>query len=146
MWHSRPRLCVADAVGVAEPAEGGWSTCRTWLSKPIGCRRRFRLFLLFNTQLGQLLGDVGTVFRGLYVLVDVENFAVLADVKRPPVGKAALFVEHAVIVGGFLVGVAENRKVEIERFGEFLIYVGRIDAGRKIGDLELPQIFATRTE
>lgn len=50
---------------------------------------RSPLFFL-QTQLIELLGDVGGVTVGTHFLVDEKNLAVFADEKRPTVGDTAI--------------------------------------------------------
>src|SRR6185295_2627024 len=62
-----------------------------------------------------------------------ENLAVSPAVKRPAIGGLPLGIEHAVLLRDAAIRIAEDRIIGAQRFGEFLILVGRVIAGREIG-------------
>ena len=81
----------------------------------------------------------------LHLAVDKEDAAVLADVEGVTVGEPLLH-EDAVGLGRLLRGVAEDRVVEAERFGELAVGLGVIAGGGEVGDVEGPDLGAAGTQ
>ncbi len=76
---------------------------------------------------------------GAYLLVDKGQLAIGADVERPPLRNLSCTVDDAVGFGDLLLGVTENRIIQLQRF--CILFVGRgiVAAGGKESDLELVQ-------
>ena len=107
--------------------------------------------LCLDAQRLESLGGVGAVFAGFHFFVDFQNLAVLADVECPPMRERTKGGHHAVSLGGFFRGIAEDGVVRVNRLGEVdvafaFLTVGGIAAGGEVGDVEFPQLFAVRTE
>ena len=88
----------------------------------------------------------GPAWARIDLLVDLLDDALLIDVERPAIGEAPLRVQHAVVLGDALVGIAENRVIQIERLGEPLVFLGRVDARCEIGDFQVVEGLAVLTE
>ena len=91
---------------------------------------------------------IGAVGTGFNFVVDEENFSVLADVKRPAIGKAALR-EHAVTLGGRFGWVAENGIVGVQGFGKRFVALFAfhwVHAGREESYVEFANVLAALTE
>ena len=105
--------------------------------------------LCLDAQRLECLGGVGAVGAELDLFVYLQNLAVLADVKRPPMREGSKGSHHAVGLGGGFGGVAEDGVVRLNRLGEVdvaVLAVGWVAAGGEVGDVEFPQLFAVRTE
>src|SRR5262245_27355855 len=87
-----------------------------------------------NLQVGEALRDVPPRRLGIHLAVDVEDAAVLADVEGVAVG-VPLLHEDAVGSGGLFRGVAQDRVVEAEGFGELAVGLGVIGGGGEVGDV-----------
>ena len=55
-------------------------------------------------------------------------------------------VQHAVVLGDALVGIGEDRVVEVERLGELGVLFGGVDAGGEISDFEVLERLAVFLE
>ena len=84
--------------------------------------------------------------RRIDLFVDVQDAAVETDEERPPRRERLIFVDDAVRRRHGFGGIRQQRIVEAERLRERFVGRGRIDARRKVGDVEPPDLFATRTE
>lgn len=82
----------------------------------------------------------------VHLLVDVQDPAVEADVKRPPRREWLIIVHNSVGAGDRFGGVAQQRIVDTKRLRECLVGFRRIDANRKMSDVEAPDLIATLTE
>ena len=82
----------------------------------------------------------------LDLVIDVENFPVFPDVIGPSEGNFSLSVDDAVSGGGFLLWVAKNRVVEIQRFSKFLVGLGIITTCREVRHLKFADDIAAPTE
>ena len=103
----------------------------------------------FDAQFFQHRGDVRAVGTGLDLLVDGQNFSVFADVERPAERQLSFVGHHAVGSGRNFQRIAQNGIVQFKRFGERLVALGPFDlvaTGGEIGDVELANLFAARTE
>ena len=108
-----------------------------------------RSLLGFHAQFLECLGGVGAVLAGPHLLVDLQDLAVLAYVKRPPVWQAPGGSYHAVSLGRFLSGIAQDRVIQLQRLGKVDVAFGafgRITTGREVSDVKFPQLLAVRTE
>ena len=83
---------------------------------------------------------------GIDLLVDVQDAAVETDEKRPARGKRLILVNHAIRGRHGFSRIGEKRIVEAQRLREGLVGLRRINADRKVRDVESPDFFATRTE
>ena len=84
--------------------------------------------------------------RGAYLLVDIENPAIEADVKRPSRCEWLILVDDAIRGRDLFGGIAQQRIVHAERLRECLVRLWGIDADRKIRHVELPNRVAALTE
>ena len=82
----------------------------------------------------------------IHVGIDEQNLAFLAEVKRHPGRMLAVALDQAVGFGRAALGIAENRVVEIQRFGEFCVGLRIVATRRKVGDVELADFLAALTE
>jgi len=78
--------------------------------------------------------------------VNVENFSILPNVKRPALRDGSTFMYHAVRFGDLLSWVAEDGIVDTKRFSKSFVLFGGICAGGKVGDLGVLESFAILTE
>ena len=99
-----------------------------------------------HTHFGELRRDHSTVCSRVDLLVDVQNAAVEADVKRPPRREGLIVVHNSVGAGDCFCRVAQQRVVDTERLRERLVGFRGIDADRKMRDVEAPDLIATLTE
>lgn len=107
------------------------------------------LLLLGDSQFFEFGGHVGAVGARLHSGVDVEEFAILPDVKSCAPREFPLCIVHAVGLGGFARGIAQDRIVRAQRFGKSfgaLLAVYRITTGGEVSDIELADFCAARTE
>jgi hypothetical protein len=88
-----------------------------------------------DSQLREAPGCVVPCCGGFHGAINVCDAAILADVNGHAGRESQL--QHSVGSGDFLVLVAQDWIVELERFREFSISFGRVHAGREIGHLEL---------
>ena len=108
-----------------------------------------RSLLGFYAQFLERLGGVGAVLAGSHFFVDLQDLAVLADVERPPVWQATGGGHHAIGLGRFLGGIAQDRVIQFQRLGKVDVALGafgRITTGREVSDVKFSQILAVRTE
>ena len=106
------------------------------------------LFFLCDAEFFQLCSDIRAVGDRLGFVVNEKNFAVLADVKRPAIGKAS-FRKHAVSLGSFFGGIAEDGEIEFQGFRErfvALLTIHRVHAGGEISHVKLANVLAALTE
>ena len=96
-------------------------------------------------EIGQLRGDIGAVRRCADLLVNIENAAVGADVKRPA-RRVSARREHAIRPRHVLGRVAQNRVIDPERRREPRVRLRRVHARPEIPDVEPPQRLAARSE
>jgi len=89
---------------------------------------------------------IGAGASRFYILVDVEDFAVCADIESVPRGVGAQRFQNAIRLGHILARIAENGIVELQGFGEFPVGLGIVDAGGVQGDLETLDLIAALTE
>ena len=82
----------------------------------------------------------------IHLLVDVQNAAVQADVERPPRREGLIVVYNAIGARDGLGRIAQQRIVDAKRLRECLVGFRRIDADRKMRDVESPDFIATLTE
>jgi hypothetical protein len=66
------------------------------------------------TPILEFLGYVGAVLPGIHAFVDVQDLAILTDVKRPALGKWASQPYHAKGLGDLLARITENWVIQIE--------------------------------
>src|SRR5436190_6934202 len=107
-----------------------------------GAKRRVLGFLLRHAQFLQLGGNVRAVVGSFDFIVDRENLAVFANVKRHARGGLFLGWEHPVSLCRIASWVAQDGVVGVERFGEFLVLLGRVAAYRKVYRIVFLQIGA----
>src|SRR5687768_10134885 len=101
---------------------------------------------LLDAELRQPGDDPGARFGGAHGLVDMENLSVGPDVERPAGGEVTPFGNHAVGPGRLAGRIRENGKVRAVHLGELGVVLQRVDAGHEVRDIELPNLFAARTE
>ena len=82
----------------------------------------------------------------VHLLVDVQDAAVEADVEGPSRREGLIVVDHAVGLRRRPGRVAQDGVVDAKRLGKGPIGFRRVDAGRKVGDVERPNLIATLTE
>ena len=80
------------------------------------------------------------------ILVDRQDFSIFADVKRPAKRHLALGIDNPVSLGDFCAGIAQDRIVQLDGFGELRVFVRRIATGCEIGDIKFTDVVAARTE
>jgi len=103
----------------------------------------------FHAQFLERLGGVSAVLAGSHFLVNLQDFAVLADVERPSKRHGPRVRHHAVGAGGLLGGIAQDRVIQLQRLGKVDVALGafgRITTGREVSDVKFPQLLAVRTE
>lgn len=111
-------------------------------SRLILAARLFGIETEFFDRGGEILPRV----LGAHFLVDLFDDPLLVDVEGPAFGVGSSLVDDAVSLGGFFAGVAEDGIIEVERFGEFLVRFGGVDARGEIRDVERFQCLAVLTE
>jgi len=99
-----------------------------------------------HTQLGEFGRDHFPMCGWIYLLVDVQNPAVKADVEGPPRREGLIFVDNAVGSRDAFRRVAQQRIVDAQRLRERLVGFGSVDTDRKVRDVEAPDLIATLTE
>jgi len=99
-----------------------------------------------HTQLGELRRDHFPMRGWIYLLVDVQNATVEADVERPPRREGLIFVDDAVGSRDGFRRVAQQRIVDAKRLRKGLVGFGTVDTDRKVRDVEAPDLIATLTE
>ena len=82
----------------------------------------------------------------IHLLVDVQNAAVKADVERPPRREGLIVVDNAIGPRDGFGRVAQQGIVDAKRLRKCLVGLRRIDADRKMRDVEPPDFIATLTE
>ena len=96
------------------------------------------------------LAAIGAIVTCTHFFVDLQNLAVLADVKRPSVRKRARKRYHAVSLGRLLRGVAQDGVIQPQIDLAKLMLPRLPSAGSqlavKVGDIKFPQFIAVRTE
>ena len=55
-------------------------------------------------------------------------------------------IQYAVLLGDALFGIAQDGIIQIERPGEPLVFIGRIDAGGEVRDFQIVKHFAVFAE
>jgi len=103
----------------------------------------------FHSQFLERLGGVSAVLAGPHFLVNLQDFAVLADVERPPERHGPRVRHHAVGAGGLLGGIAQDWVIQLQRLGKTDVALdadGRITTSSEVGDVKFPQLLAVRTE
>jgi hypothetical protein len=106
---------------------------------------RLRL-LLRDTQFFQLRGDIRAVTTHFNLIIDGQNFPILADVERLPCGVFALAGNNTICLGSLTGGIAQNRIIRLQRFREFLVGLRVVATGCEIGDVKLANLLTARTE
>ena len=101
---------------------------------------------LGHTQFGELGGDILPVRGGAHLLVDVENPAIHADVKRPARRERLVLVDDPVRGCHLTCGIAEKRVIDSQRLRERLVRLRRVDTDGEMRDVELTNGVATLTE
>lgn len=76
----------------------------------------------------------------------MQDHAVGANIKRPAEWECAICVNHTVCGCNLLVGIAEDRVVQIQRFGKLGVHLVRVTTGGEVGNIELSQSIAALTE
>ena len=99
-----------------------------------------------HAQFGELRHDHLAMRRRADLLVDVQNASVETDKKRPARREGLIVVNHAVRGGDRTGRIAQQGVVDAERPRERLVGFGRVDADRKMRDVEAPNLIATLTE
>lgn len=94
----------------------------------------------------QLGHDIFAVRSRFHAGIDMQNLPVFPNVVSPPGSHLPSVGQEAVSRGGLSFGIAQDRIIQVEGFGEFLVHVGGIAAGGEIGDVEFPDFLAARTE
>ena len=95
----------------------------------------------FHAQLLERLSCVGTVLAGPYFLIDLQDLAVFADVKRPPKRHGPRVRHHTIGAGGLLGGIAQYRVIQLQRLGKTDVALdadGRITTSSEVGDVKFP--------
>lgn len=98
-------------------------------------RKERRLLLFWRAQLLQFQRDVGSVGSGLHLLVDVDDFSFVIDVVSPSTGKTA-GTKATECFGDFLVGVTQDRVVEVKTFRKVSVLFDGVAAGGEVCDFE----------
>lgn len=101
---------------------------------------------LRNTELCELGGDVLAMHRGAYLLVDIENPSIEANVKGPTRSERLILVDHAVRGRDLFGGVAQQGIVHCQRLRKRFICLSWIDAYREVRHVELANRIAALTE
>ena len=83
---------------------------------------------------------------GLHALINEEDLSVFPDVKGPARGILAFAANHAVGLGRFASGVAQDWVIQFEGFSEFFVRLRGVATSGKISDVELADFLAARTE
>ncbi len=83
---------------------------------------------------------------GVYLFVDVQDVAVLPDVKSPAFGDLALFVNHAVCLGHCFSRVAQDGIVSLQCFSIFQVGCRIVATSGEISHVEVvePRAFGGR--
>ena len=95
----------------------------------------------FHAQFLERLGGVSAVLAGSHFLVNLQDFAVLADVKRPPKRHGPRVRHHAVGAGGLLGGIAQDWVLQLQRLGYTDVALdadGWITTSSEVGDVKFP--------
>ena len=80
------------------------------------------------------------------MFVDVADFSIRADVEGPARGKRLIHIHHAIGLGDFRRGIAQQRVIDAQRLREGLVRVRSIDADREVRRVEGSDLSATLTE
>jgi len=89
-----------------------------------------------NSELRKRPDEVGTTGSRFDLLVDTGDLTVLADVEGPALGVGARVGEYPESLGDRLVGVTQDRVVELQRFGKLAVGLRVVGAGCKVEDVE----------
>ena len=81
-----------------------------------------------------------------HFLVDEQDLPVFANDKRPARREFAFAVRDTVRCGNLECGIAQNWIIQLEFFGELLVYFGIITTGGEVFDVELTKGLAVLTE
>jgi len=101
---------------------------------------------LQHLQLFQSGDGILTGRCGFDLAVNVEDLAILGNVKRPAFRDGSSFMYHSVRLGDFLTWIAEDGIVNTKRFSESFVVLRSICAGGKVGDIGVLEGFAILTE
>ena len=83
---------------------------------------------------------------GLHRSINKEDLSILADVEGPA-GRILLFAsDDSVRKSCIALGIAQDRIIQGETFGKFLVGFRVIATGSEIGHIELADFVAARTE
>ena len=99
-----------------------------------------------HTQLGELRRNHFPMRGWIYLLVDVQDPSVEADVEGPPRREGLIVVDDAVGPRDGFGRVAQERIVNAQRLRKRLVGFGSVDTDRKVRDVEAPDLIATLTE
>ena len=99
-----------------------------------------------HAELGKFGRDRLSVACRAHPLVDVEDPAVGANVKRPARCVRLIGIDHPVGLRDGSGGIAQQRIIDAERLCKGFVCFGRIDADGKIRRVERPNLVATLTE
>ena len=91
-------------------------------------------------------GEILSRVLGAHFLVDLFDDPLLVDVEGPAFGIGSSLVDDSVSLGGFFAGAAEDGIIKAERFGEFLVRFGGVDARGEVRDVERFEGLAVLTE
>lgn len=84
--------------------------------------------------------------RGIHLFVDVHDPAIKADEKRPPRRKWLIFVYDAIGQRHGLSRITQQRIVDTEGLCKRFVCLWRVDANRKVRNVETADVLATLTE
>ena len=82
----------------------------------------------------------------VHVPIDEQDRPINTDIYGVARGVQTHRFQYAERFGNRLVRIAEDRVVQFQRLGELCILFDRVDAGRKVRDVKLPDLFAALTE
>jgi hypothetical protein len=92
-------------------------------------------------------GDCVCAGRGGFDLtVNIKEFSVFPNVKRPAFRDCPAFMNYTVGLSDFLSRITEDGIVDTKRFSESFVVFWRICAGGKVGDVGVLERFAILTE
>ena len=104
------------------------------------------LLLFGNPQLFQLRRDIRAGGVGFHLVVDEEDFPVLADIERPARSHLSIAGSGAVRLGDGATRIAQDRVIGTERFRKLLVCFRVVATGGEIGHVELADIITALTE
>lgn len=99
-----------------------------------------------DPEFGKSPCDVAAVGRGVHHLVHVQDASIAPNVERQPDGERRPVTDHAIGLGHAFGGIAQKGVVRPNRFREPAVCRWRIDARRKMGNIEVANEFAALTE